>query len=207
MAASATRWYSPDWQESDLMNNPYLLMDFPDFLQTERLLLRPPRSGDGAEIYEAIIESREHLMPWLEWAHADETEADLEAHIRRLAGHFALRTDFEWMLYEQASQEFLGAVALHPAEQPGEPFFRMECWVRTFGQGQGYMTEAVTAVADFALTTMKVQRIEARIDSRNARAVALAVHCGFALEGRLRQHSRDVWGNLVDILVYARIAE
>jgi RimJ/RimL family protein N-acetyltransferase len=187
------------------MNNPYLLMDFPDFLQTERLLLRPPRSGDGAAIYEAIVESREHLLPWLEWAHADETEADLEAHIRRLAGHFALRMDFEWMLYEQESREFVGAVALHPTE-PGEPFFQIECWVRTFRQGQGYMTEAVTAVADFALTTMQAERIEARIDSRNTRAVALAGRCGFALEGRLRQHSRDVWGNLADILVYSKIA-
>jgi ribosomal-protein-serine acetyltransferase len=189
------------------MSNPYLLMDFPGFLRTERLLLRPPRSGDGAEIYAAIVESRESLMPWLEWAYADETEADLEAHIRHLAGHFALRTDFEWMAYEQESCAFVGAVALHPAEQPGEPFFRTECWVRTFRQGQGYMTEAVSAVADFALTTMQAQRIEARIDSRNVRAAALAGRCGFALEGRLRQHIRDVWGSLADILVYSKIAK
>lgn len=188
------------------MTNPYLLMDFPDTLQTTRLLLRPPRSGDGAAIYEAIVESREHLQPWLEWAHADETETDIEAHVRRLAGQFALRTDFEWILYRKETGEFVGAVALHPVT-PGEPFFTMECWVRLFQQGQGHMTEAVTAIVDFALTTLEAQRIEVRVNARNVRAIALARRCGFALEGRLRRHSLDVWGNLADILIYAKVAE
>ena len=34
-----------------------LLLDIPNQLETERLLLRVPRPGDGAMIYEAIMES------------------------------------------------------------------------------------------------------------------------------------------------------
>ena len=38
-----------------------ILTDFPDHLETERLLLRAPRAGDGQNVYEATLETLENL--------------------------------------------------------------------------------------------------------------------------------------------------
>ena len=43
--------------------NP-LLLDFPDAIETERLLIRAPRPGDGAALNAATIASLDHLRPW-----------------------------------------------------------------------------------------------------------------------------------------------
>lgn len=42
-----------------------LLLDFPTLFQTERLQVRKPFPGDGAEVYEAIQASLEDLVPWM----------------------------------------------------------------------------------------------------------------------------------------------
>jgi len=42
-----------------------LLLDFPTLFQTERLQVRKPFPGDGAEVYEAIQASLEDLVPWI----------------------------------------------------------------------------------------------------------------------------------------------
>ncbi len=43
--------------------NP-ILLDIPEELLGERILLRPHKAGDGHHFWEAINESREHLSKW-----------------------------------------------------------------------------------------------------------------------------------------------
>jgi hypothetical protein len=47
--------------------NP-LLLDLPEHLVTARLILRPPRAGDGPELNGAVRESRPELRRWMPWA-------------------------------------------------------------------------------------------------------------------------------------------
>lgn len=47
--------------------NP-ILLDFPDSLESERLIIRCPRAGDGAMINAAIVESFAELTRWMPWA-------------------------------------------------------------------------------------------------------------------------------------------
>ncbi len=52
---------------------------------------------------------------------------------------------------------------------------------------QGYMTEALTAVLDFAFRDLGLNRVEADTDPRNGAATALLEKLGFAREGVLRE--------------------
>ena len=45
-----------------------LLLDLPEEIVTQRLVLRPPRAGDGATMNEAIAETIEALQRWMPWA-------------------------------------------------------------------------------------------------------------------------------------------
>jgi len=55
--------------------------------------------------------------------------------------------------------------------------------------GQGIMTEALRAVLKYGFEEMKLNRIQATIDSKNIRSMRLARRLGFKKEGVLRQRS------------------
>lgn len=63
-----------------------LLLDFPTLFQTERLQVRKPFPGDGAEVYEAIQASLEDLVPWIPIN--AETEESAEEIVREAHGQF-----------------------------------------------------------------------------------------------------------------------
>ncbi|MEO8812475.1 MAG: hypothetical protein ABI376_06150 [Caulobacteraceae bacterium] len=51
-----------------------LLLDLPDWIETGRLVIRPPRAGDGQSLFEAVAESLTELRKWpasLGWAMAE----------------------------------------------------------------------------------------------------------------------------------------
>jgi hypothetical protein len=60
-----------------------ILLEIPFPITTERLLLRPPRPGDGAELNAAIVESIDELSRWMPWAKQCPTPDDSEENIRR----------------------------------------------------------------------------------------------------------------------------
>ena len=79
-------------------------------------------------------------------------------------------------------------------------------WVRTPYAGQGYITEAVAALTDFAFTTLAAHRVEIRCDARNERSAAVARRSGFTLEGILRCEDRcPLTNELRDTMVFAKV--
>jgi ribosomal-protein-serine acetyltransferase len=86
------------------------------------------------------------------------------------------------------------------------PKFEIGYWVRARFAGQGYISEAVTAISDFAFETLGARRVEIRLDAQNERSEAIPRRLGFALEGRLRNEDRDhLTGELRDTLVFAKV--
>lgn len=49
-----------------------ILRDIPDHFETERLLIRVPRAGDGPVLLDAIQESIVELREWMDWARTSE---------------------------------------------------------------------------------------------------------------------------------------
>src|SRR3954454_3148604 len=50
-------------------------------------------------------------------------------------------------------------------------------------EGQGYMTEGMNLVLDYAFTDLGLHRLEANIQPGNAASIALVGRCGFVREG------------------------
>lgn len=83
--------------------------------------------------------------------------------------------------------------------------FEIGYWVRTSCAGQGYITEAVSAIADFAVQELQAARLEIRCDSRNTQSARVAERAGFTLEGILRNDKLDVQGALRDNMIYSKV--
>lgn len=186
------------------MSTP-ILRDFPERITTQRLLIRSPQPGDGAENCAAIQESMAELRPWMPWAQENLTADTQEAIMRRAHADFMARTDLMLLLLLKGSNTIIGSSGLHRIDWR-VPKFEIGYWLRTSYTGQGYMTEAVNAIAAFAFETLEARRLEIRCDERNTRSAAVARRCGFALEGILRHNARDHFtGQLENTLVFAQI--
>lgn len=183
-----------------------ILRDFPDHLETERLILRAPRPGDGAAGNEAIRESARELQPWMPWANPLPTPEDTEEVYRRMAAQWLTRESLPLILLRKEDGLFVGGSGLMCRDW-NVPFFEIGYWVRTSLQGQGYITEAVLAQTRFAFDVLGARRIEIRCDARNTRSARVAERAGYTLEGRLRHFARAVDGTLADILIYALTAD
>jgi hypothetical protein len=60
-----------------------VLSDLPDSFETERLTIRSPLPGDGAELQAALVETHDDLRPWLESANHLPTVEEQEELVRR----------------------------------------------------------------------------------------------------------------------------
>lgn len=70
--------------------------------------------------------------------------------------------------------------------------------------GEGFMSEAAEMVAAFGYTSMGLNRIEAFVDSRNARACRWFARIGYTREGVLRDY-RHTPSGYVDAVVFSRL--
>lgn len=183
-----------------------ILLDFPDHVETERLLIRAPRPGDGAAIYEAIQESVNDLLPWMPWAHRTQTPDDVEALLRYSVAQFQKREDLRMNMYRKSDGLFIGGTGLHEIDWD-VPRFEIGYWARTSLQGQGYVTEAVKGLTKFCFDTLQAERVEILMDVRNTRSAAVAERAGYIFEAILSRRSRDPYGNLRDTKIYRMLKD
>jgi hypothetical protein len=70
-----------------------LLLDIPEEFETERMVIRAARPGEGAAVNAAIVESLAELKPWMMWGQAAPTVEESEAHGRKAHAKFHARED------------------------------------------------------------------------------------------------------------------
>ena len=185
-----------------------LLIDVPQRVETERLVLRCPRSGDGPAVNAAVCASLEGLRPWMPWAKAAPSADDSEAYCRRMHAKFLLREDLAMLIFERGSdaagEPLLGVVGLHRIDWSAR-CFEIGYWRRTGLDGLGIVTEAVRRVARMAFDDLRARRLEIRMDDDNERSRRLAERLGFTFEALLRANANTPLGEARSTRVYARV--
>jgi RimJ/RimL family protein N-acetyltransferase len=183
-----------------------ILRDVPDQFESERLILRSPRPGDGAALHDAVTESLAELRPWEPWAHVEQSVAASEAYVRQAHADFLTRRNLALHLLSRDDGSLVGSSGLHHIEW-SIPKFEIGYWIRTSRTGQGYATEAARRIADFAFAELAAERLEIWCDARNERSAAVARRAGFELETRVPRNRRDPSGDLVDSLCFVRLRD
>ncbi|MCV2357410.1 GNAT family N-acetyltransferase [Paucibacter sp. TC2R-5] len=183
-----------------------ILIEVPEVLETERLILCAPRPGIGPALAVAIAESLVQLSPWMSWAQQVPSFEDSEAVARRLCADFMARRDLTYQIYDRVAEgrRLLGGCGLHRLDWEVRRF-EIGYWIRSSAQGQGFVSEAVMALTRLAFEQLQARRIEIRMDDVNLRSRAVAERCGFELEGILRRDSLTPAGEVRNTCVYARL--
>ncbi|MFD2043258.1 GNAT family N-acetyltransferase [Ornithinibacillus salinisoli] len=183
--------------------NP-ILRDFPNEFETERLLIRMPLPGDGKVIHAAIEASINELKPWLPFAQKKQSVEDTEINIREAHVKFIKREDLRLIIIHKETGEYIASSGLHRIDWD-VPKFEIGYWIDSRHSGNGYITEAVEGIMNFAFTELQAKRIEIRCDAKNVRSRAVPERLGFVLEGILKNDDIAVDGDeLRDTCIYAK---
>lgn len=179
------------------------LLDIPEQLETERLILRVLDESDAEELHKRIEASRSHLSQYLRWA-VDKfsTIEDSVAEIRRIRARFYAREDLHYHLFEKSSGKMIGSAGGHcsmlrtPTWEIGyslfEPFL-----------GKGYATEAAKAMVQLVFEQLQAERAELVIQGGNELSRRLAQRLGFTHDLTQREHEWNVaHTRLVDIEIH-----
>jgi RimJ/RimL family protein N-acetyltransferase len=183
-----------------------LLIDLPESIDTERLQLRPPRTGDGALLYAAVTESLPELRRFLAslpWVAMEQSPEASELYCRNAQANFLARKDLPFLLFEKTTGQLLGATGLHRIVWD-TPKAEVGYWVRTSRSGNGFICEAVKAMTAYAFQQLRAVRVELVTDEANLASRKVADRCQFRLEGLLRHERRAADGALVNTCIYAR---
>ncbi len=186
-----------------------VLLEIPEWIACPRVILAAPQAGGGAAMAAAIADSIAHLKPWMPWAQDAPSPESAELVVRRMQADFILRRDLVFQIYAKTAAgergELLGGTGLHRIDWDLRRF-EIGFWIRASAEGQGYVSEAVQAMATLAFEQLAARRVEIRMDARNTRSRAVAERCGFEFEGVLRRDALDVRGEPRDTRVYSRLA-
>lgn len=189
------------------MTDP-LLIEVPERLDGERIVLLAPRAGLGAEMAVVIAQSLSHLRPWMIWAQEAPTAESSELVVRRMQADFVARRDLSFQCFARRPDgspgRLLGGTGLHRIDWTVRKF-EIGYWIRPEAAGQGHVSECVRILTALAFDRLQARRVEIRCDSGNLKSRAVAERCGFALEGVLRRDAIGVDGGSRDTAIYARI--
>jgi RimJ/RimL family protein N-acetyltransferase len=181
----------------------------PETFETPRLVLRPFSVRDAAAFHEALVESigalREHLW-FLPWVAEPPTLQSAEVRCRQAHGDFLLRSDLPYLVFERRSGRLVASVGLHRTDWT-LPKTEVGYWVRTSDVGKGYATEAVNVLTEWAIAGLGAIRVALVTDERNEGSRAVALRCGFHLEGVLRHTARSPDGRLRTTCLYAKFPD
>lgn len=127
----------------------------------------------------AVVESLEHLRPWMAWAvHEPLTLAQRLERLRTSRGHFDLGSDYTWGIFAKDEPALLGVVALKLGSEVDER--ELGYWLHVAHTGKGLAREVAAAVLRVGFELEALDNVDLRADPDNLRSARVAVELGFA---------------------------
>ncbi len=152
-------------------------------LRTSRLLLRPLCDADAPALFQLFQDPAvRRFLTRRQWYSVDEALALIAQDRQALATGQYLRLGLE-RLDDGALIGEISLFSLAEASRRAEVGYALarDAW------GQGYMSEALTALLELAFGELGLNRIEADIDPRNQASARILERMGFQQEGLLRE--------------------
>jgi len=175
---------------------------YPTCIRSKRLSLRSASPQDARFLNRAVKESFPELSRWMPWAKKLPTYEESQFFARKTAAQFIQHQDYGFRIFLTKQRKFVGCIALMPRE-PEVPSYEIGYWLHSQHTGQGYMTEAVEALVEWARDKVGAKRILIRAQVPNRASWSIPKRLGFRFEGIHRNQVRDNFGKLADMKMYA----
>jgi len=165
--------------------------------------LGPLEPWHAAEFAAVVDNAREHLAPWIPFAHTVNDINSARAFLQRFADSHAMDSRHCYGIW--LGDRLVGGV-LFPRFDALDGVCEVGVWLTPEAQGLGLVTRAARALIDWAILDRGMSRVEWRTDPRNARSKAVAGRLGMTFEGVLRssfvvrgeRRDTEMWSLLAD---------
>jgi ribosomal-protein-serine acetyltransferase len=153
----------------------------PELVLVDELTIRRYESSDVALLHDAIIESTEHLKPWMAWISFEPLSLPDRT---RLLESWSRQWDHceDFLMGVFVEDELVASTGLHP--RGGLDVVEIGYWVRASHVKQAVATRVVNALTSIAFETWAhIDRVEIHVDANNMGSFRVAERCGFVLIG------------------------
>ncbi|KOS68344.1 alanine acetyltransferase [Lysinibacillus contaminans] len=179
------------------MNSDFAFIDFPIF-ETERFILRKAVENDCHDIFELYSDGKVvKYMPFTPFTSIEDAINEMNWYDKI----FKEQTGFRWVIEEIESKKVIGTCGFLNYEKAHN---RIEIGYDLSPNywGKGVMKEALNCIIHFAFMTMKINKIEAKVEPENISSSRLLEKSNFYKEGILRQHEFEN-GKYVDLAIFS----
>jgi len=155
-------------------------------IETDRLVVRCYQPSDTQLLSDSVLESVEHLKPWMPWAHSEPISFDKRlAGVTRFRGKFDLQQDYVYGIFNPKETKLIGGTGLHT--RLGADELEIGYWIHKDYINKGLVTESTSALLQVAFEVIHIHRIEIHCDPLNLASASIPRKLGFTNEGTLRQ--------------------
>lgn len=146
--------------------NEECFKEFP-VLHTSRFILRRLKETDVEDIF--FIRSNEDVALYLDRPLARNLE-DAKSFIKRIDNSFRSKSSIYWII--EFEKQFVGSITMWKIDKE---YSKAELGFELlpFFQGKGILQEVLPIILDFGLTKLELSTIEAEVDKRNLKSIAL----------------------------------
>ncbi|MFJ6405545.1 GNAT family N-acetyltransferase [Streptomyces hydrogenans] len=151
---------------------------------TDSARLCPLEPWQAEEFAAYVDRVRPHLAPWLPWAHSVVDADSARRFLQRYADSQAQDGGRIFCIRVDGRME--GGALFRIFDAPSG-ICEMGVWLSPEAQGKGLVTRTARHLADWALNTREMHRVEWRVTPSNTRSIAVAKRLGMRHEGTLRE--------------------
>ncbi|MGL5005452.1 MAG: GNAT family N-acetyltransferase [Casimicrobium sp.] len=167
------------------------LFENPPTFRTSRLTLRRVNETDLNDLFLANSDPEvTRYLPYPPWQTMDDASAWFERtktrHTDKVAAQFAIRINAD----SGDSVRTIGNALLFQFDTENE-VAEIGYVIARAHWGEGYTTEAMRPLIDYAFNTLGFHRLEAKLDPRNLASAKVLTKLGFAHEGTRRENWLD----------------
>jgi ribosomal-protein-alanine N-acetyltransferase len=169
--------------------------------------LRLPVMGDYVPWAELRTRSREHLTRWEPvWQRDELSRSAFRRRVRHYQREAREDLGYAFLIFRDADDELLGGLTLSNVRRGVTQAAVLGYWLGLPYVKQGYMTEAVAAVAVFAFEDLHLHRLEAATMPSNKPSTGVLERNGFRAEGLARRLLK-INGTWEDHLLHGLLSE
>jgi RimJ/RimL family protein N-acetyltransferase len=144
-------------------------------VSADRLVVRQWRDDDVPRLHAAVIESLDHLRPWMPWVVKEPLSLDQRRDL--VAGWERLWDAGDRLCGMFVDDRVVGGCGLHQRIGPGGQ--EIGYWVHVDHTGHGYATAAARALTDMAFAMPGITRVEIHHDVANPASGRVAAKLGY----------------------------
>ena len=167
--------------------------------------LRPFRTEDVAQLYEAVRESLVDIKPWMSWAYDGYSMDDVDSFIKMNRAGWEERTQYGFAIIDSKNGDVLGSCGLNHLH-PVYHLCNLGYWVRTSRHGEGLAGRAALLAARYGFECGGIIRAEIVMAVGNEKSRRVAEKIGAHYEGVML--NRMVIGKvIIDAHMYSIIPQ